>query len=493
MKTSASFLINVASRIVITIVSILAGFFLSRYLGPEKYGILAVYTTLLGFIPSLLNLGVIDSLAVNISKDGLSNKLYSNGLILVTFISVAFVVLLLVFRTTIYQVLSLDFDNYIYILLTIHIFFYFVNAYHEKMLEAIAKSHVFSAAQIVLVIARTISILLIIFSKQSLIYVLLLEFIITVFFVIIYWTYSIRTLKLRFEFALPTKAWVVSLMKYGTSVYLAGLFFLFSQQLPILVTQALYGAESVSYINIPLNFISRLFLPVLALASVISPLFGKKGIAEAIDDRKYSDYLDYSLKLLFIIYVPIMIVFISQSSQIITMLYGEAYFPAGAVLGGLAVFVLFSAINTFIGTVLQYLGLAKKRLRNILFAFFVTLVMFVASIQLLGFNSIAYAMSASIVFLTLLDLRLLSSSVNIYWTAIFKYLAVALVSSLPLYLLTFQIATTDHVKFLIMGSLGGLIYVIVILVFKMISKDDLKLIFSSARDIKSNKVLKKNS
>ncbi|MBD3329191.1 oligosaccharide flippase family protein, partial [Candidatus Dojkabacteria bacterium] len=225
MKVESNLALNIASRTIFTVLGMIAGFFLVRYLGPEKYGLLGDYTAILSFVTALGSLGLIESLSKTLvsQKKNQQNITVARGVLVYTVLGLVYGVTIILLGGSINRFLNLSVSLGFYVILGIHIFLYLVNGFLEKILEATNITHLISYTQTAAIIFRVLSIIIIIIFKLSYIYVLLVELMMTIMYITTYFRYIARVYIFPFA-AGRTKfswdwSWFIRIFRYGLAVY----------------------------------------------------------------------------------------------------------------------------------------------------------------------------------------------------------------------------------------------------------------------------------
>ena len=86
-KTTRNFVLNLFSRVFFALASVSASFFLIRYLGPDRYGVMGLYSAALGSVSAFGTFGLIDSIAALIAKKEGGRTIVTWGLIRVSFLA----------------------------------------------------------------------------------------------------------------------------------------------------------------------------------------------------------------------------------------------------------------------------------------------------------------------------------------------------------------------------------------------------------------------
>ncbi|MBD3329216.1 oligosaccharide flippase family protein, partial [Candidatus Dojkabacteria bacterium] len=279
-------------------------------------------------------------------------------------------------------------------------------------------------------------------------------------------------------------SWFIRIFRYGLAVYAASIFFLVSQRLPVLLIQALYGETYVAYFNAPLNLVNRLYLPVLALSNIIGPLFGRNDQSP----MELGNLFEKSLRFIFVVFIPISVVFLLAAPQVINILYGAEFLPSASILQVFGVFILVSSISTFVSAVINFTGLAGKRVRYLVFVLAINIWLMVMGTQVWGYESISYILVISVAVLLLFDLKLIRKKVNFQYADVLAYLNRIILSVLPMIiaLVGFRWYYSNHsgtLLFIALLLITGVIYLLGIFLTRVVSANELKEIRGAVKGI----------
>lgn len=490
MKVESNLALNIATRSVFTILGMVAGFFLVRYLGPQTYGLLGDYTAILTFVTALGSLGLIESLSKTIVGQEKQDQSITviRGIVIYVILGLIYGVGVIVLSSSFNKFLKLDVPIGFYIILGLHIFLYLVNGFLEKVLEATNITHLISYTQTAAIIFRVLAVIIIILFKLSYLYVLIVELLMTFMYITTYFRYVARkyvfpffteSVKLKWDWK-----WFIKIFRYGLAVYVASIFFLVSQRLPVLIIQALYGESFVAYFNAPLNLVNRLYLPVLALSNIVGPLFGKSD--QSANDL--GNIFEQSLRFILVIFVPISTVFTFAAPQVIRILYGSEFMAAVPVMQAFGVFLLVSSISTFVSSVINFIGLASKRVRYLIPLLILDVWAMVLATQFIGFYAIPYVLVGSVTILLILDLGLIQSRVRFQISDVLAYLYKIVLLVLPLFVSLIWFGWSHSsgsgiFAFLGIGIVTGGIYLAGIFGLRVVSISEIKNIKAAIRGI----------
>ncbi|GEM_PF-6150194 len=473
MKTISSFIFNLTARVLFTIVSVISGFYLVRYLGANQYGIISIYTNLLGFISVIISFSLIDSYGKEIAMNGISNKIVSESITVIGIIGLITIILISGTMSLIDKYIEINLGFWIYILLAVHILFYLLQGLFEKILESIGKPQIFSSVQFLTGFITILSVFFTIWFRLNFILYLICQAAIPVVSLIIYVIYfHKKAIFSGYKISFNPESFK-RIFKYGFSIHVANLFFTISQKIPVFITQKFYGSSFVSFLNVPVNLYGRLYLPVYSLCNVISPKFSNG------DKASNSKNFIYGLKLILVLFISSMAFFIAGSYKLIPILYSHGFSEAAIPAMILAPFLLFNAINLFFTSVINYLGIAGQRLKFILFSGIIDIIVIALFTKFFGFYGLVSSISVSIIILTCFDFYIIQKKIEVPIKEVVIDIAKILFSTLPIFIFCFYFSGLSSIPYLAGCMAAGLLYLALILAVKVISLEDIKSLISS--------------
>jgi O-antigen/teichoic acid export membrane protein len=473
LKTIGNFIFNLSARILFTAISVISGFYLVRHLGPAQYGVIGIYTTLLQFIPGIICFSLFDSYGKEFAEKGLVPRLFSEAVVSISAFGAFSFLLVVTTSGLMNSLLGEQFDILIYIILGAHLFFYLVNAMHERILEAIGRPQITSSVQFLTSIITVLSVVYTIAFKQNFYPYLICQAFISFASLLTYIIYYKRSgLLKKFVFYFNPGSFMRAL-KYGFSIYIAGLFFMISQRIPVFITQTLYGLAFVSFLNVPLNLYGRLYLPVYSLCAVLTPKFSG---GDAAANRKN---FEYGLKLTLILFIPSMAFFIFGSGNLIPILYGHKFADAVIPAVLLAPFLLFYAVNIFFNSVINYLGIAETRLKYIKYAVIIDILAIAAGTFFFGFYGLISSFSISIIALTIFDFHLISRKIKLDSRPVINDIVKISLCTLPVPLFCFLASSLGSVLYLAGCCGAGIVYLLLIFLTGVVNKDEIVKLFGA--------------
>lgn len=473
MKTLTTFIFNLSARVLFTIVSVISGFFLVRYLGPAPYGVIGIYTTMLQFIPGFICSSFYDSYGREFAQKGLDPELFSESVITITagaFISIAVV---LCSVPLLNSLMEMSLEYWVYIVLSIHFVFYLINAMYERALEAIGRSQITSSVQFLTGFITIVSVAYVILLKQGIFPYLIGQVLISFVSLITYIIYFKRTgLLKKFIFYFDYNNFK-RVFRYTFSIYIAQLYSQISQRLPVFITQKLYGLAFVSFLNVPLNLFGRLYLPAYSLSTVLSPKFGSGD--ESLNLKNFQ----YGLRLILIIFIPATVFFLVGSNRLIPILYGHKFTEAVIPAVILSPFMLFFAIDIFLNSIINYLGLADNRLKFIKYAGLIDIAAIAAGTFFFGFNGLLSSFSISIFSLAVIDFFIIRKKVRIDYKIIAADIIKITLCTLPIFVFCYFASNISNLLYLAGCCAVGLLYLLMIYAAGVVIKEDVKKLFGS--------------
>ncbi len=157
----------------------------------------------------------------------------------------------------------------------------------------------------------------------------------------------------------PAEAGTGSILRYGLALFVvhASWFVLFRAD--VLVVQAFCGTRDVSFYSVPFTAVEKAMLPALSLATVIAPYFA--GACDAARRPELRRVLGRAARWTLLAYTPLAVALAILAGPLVSLLFGPDYAPAARILRYYAPLTVAIALANVFGSVLDYLGLARRR------------------------------------------------------------------------------------------------------------------------------------
>jgi O-antigen/teichoic acid export membrane protein len=233
------------------------------------------------------------------------------------------------------------------------------------------------------------------------------------------------------------------------------------------------GVEQVAFYNVAWPTAYFLMFFALSFAAVLMPL-----IAE-LWARKRADLISIGLykifKYLFMLLLPLAFIMINWSSDIVLLLFGEKFLPAGQAISILAIGFIFMNFASMSITALNGMGESRLSAKVMLIAALINLIANISLIPIFGFLGAAIGTSICYFSMFILSIIFLKRKVSIKlpamaWT---KTASFGLIFLAFMYLLkkSFPVSIVSTILIILAGTL---IYFSLLLLFKVLSIEEIK-------------------
>lgn len=325
-----------AEKILRIFVGLFVGIWVARYLGPEQYGIYNYVQSFVSIFAVIATFGLEGVLVRELIKYKYRiNKIIGTAFwlkIFGAFISFIFIFFALFFTSNTHQI-----NVFIYIVAS-SVFFQSFNVVDMYFQAKVLSKYVVIINTIALTISSILKIIFILKNLPlgSFIWLLLLDSIILgvgfLYFYLKHSKYSIFSL--RFD-----KYIAIKLVKNSYPLILASFVLLIQAKIDQIMIFEMLGSKEAGYYSIAMYLIAALaFLPSMISASLFPALFNAKKISELIYKERFLNYYRLSFVLFLLSALPIYLF----AEQIVFLLYGESYRPAGAILALLSIRLFFT-------------------------------------------------------------------------------------------------------------------------------------------------------
>ena len=363
------------------------GFFiiilLTRYLGPEKFGLLSYAQSYVGIFIAFATLGIDVILVREITKDKKnSNKLIGTAFFLKIFVSVFAIFIIFIIN-------SFMSDNEAVLLISIITFILFFQSFNT--IDTFFQANVISKYSALVntfafILSSSIKLALI-YLEVDLIYfayALVLDSIfIVIGYIYIYTKQKQSLLEWRFD-----KEIAIFFLKTGWPLMLVALAAFIYTRTDQIMLKHMVDNEAVG------NYVAAIkvsevfyFVPLLIAQSIFPKIIEMKEKSE----KEYFSLLEKLYKLLVWSAIPIAMLLFLFSDTIVSILYGSQFSEASSVLSILAFAIVFNAIGTITTKVLYVEHYERKYLYRSILGVFVNIGLNFYLIPLYGVNGAAIA------------------------------------------------------------------------------------------------------
>jgi len=358
--------------------------YLTRYLGPEQFGIFSYAQSFISIFMALSSLGISQILIRDLVDHSDRKNIFLGSAFFITLISSLIVVIMIILFSKIFVDESIT--QQIIIILSFMIIFQnfnrIIDAYFQH--KVLSKKIVYSST--IGFTVYSLFRLYLIYIEADLIYfawaLLFNAFLLSVLFVYIYikeesslkWSIDTKLMKEYLRSAIPLTIVAVSVFMYN--------------RIDQVMLKHMLGNEVVGNYSAAIK-VSELFyfLPGIIMASLYPKLIEVKKESE----ERYLRLLERSYRLMIWISVPIALFLFIFSDFIIATLYGERFMQASSVLKVLAWSIIFTSIGTVFVKILYIEHYEKKYMMRSISGMLINIVLNYLLIQICGMAGAAMA------------------------------------------------------------------------------------------------------
>ena len=321
-------------------IGLFVSIWVTRYLGPEQFGMLSYAQSFVAFFSFFATLGldnIVIKELVNTSDTRRKNRIIGTAFylkLLGAFISIALLSIAVYFELN-----SVDTSVYLFIIISATVFqsFNVIDFYFQS--EILSKYVVYSNV-ITLVISSVIKIYLIMqgATLEAFVYVVLFDsFVLAAGLIYFYTTQKLN----MFEWCFHINE-AVALLKKSWLLIFSGLVVVIYMKIDQVMLQNMLGSFAVGEYSAAAR-LSEIcyFIPVIISSSLFPAVINAKNISKELYLKRMQQLYDFLVWVAILIAIPMS--FVSQ--QVITLLYGDAFKGAGDVL----MIHIWSAVFVFLG------------------------------------------------------------------------------------------------------------------------------------------------
>lgn len=327
------------TRILVSGIGVLAGALITRFLGPEGRGILAVATTVTGVVAQFGNFGLHSFSVYRVAKDKLVlPALLMNGILIsVVWGSAALLVLYIAQRI---GALDLPFPPFTLLLSLVAASVSLIYLFSGSLLVGVMDIHAYSTIELATrILSIALSFLLVIMGMAT-VDILLMAGLGTAILTCLLFTFrlnshvSLKGAKLNFDLFRDG-------FSYGLKAYVAALFAFLVIRVDLLMVEHLLGITEAGYYSVAVSMADWVYMLPVAIGTVLFPKLS------AFD----SDSLRWQMTRRTAIAVSIMIsigagLVAFLSPWIVELLYGSEFAQVAPAVSWLMPAIIFLSINT---------------------------------------------------------------------------------------------------------------------------------------------------
>jgi len=356
---------------------------LTRYLGPEKYGLLSYSQSLVGVFAAFTTLGIDIILVRELTKDGKSkDRLIGTAIVLKLLAAILAVAVIFIINTMIKDTEAVFLTNIIAFTLLFQSIYTIDTYFQAKVLSRYSV-----IANMVAFIVSSIVKLLLIFNGADLIYfayALVFDgIVISLGYLYIYVKQKNSLISLVYD-----SQTAIYFLKTGWPLILVSMAAFIYTRTDQIMIKHLVGNEAVGSYTAAIR-VSELFyfIPLLITQSVFPKIIELKERSK----KEYFGFLEKLYKLLIWIAIPVSIGLFVFSDLIVSILYGEKFIESSHILSILAFGIILNSIGVVSTKILYAEHYEKKYLYRSILGVIVNIGLNFWLINLYGANGAAMA------------------------------------------------------------------------------------------------------
>lgn len=323
-------------KILRMVVGLFVGIWVARYLGPEQFGLFSYAQSFVGLFTAIATLGLDGIVIRELVKDpSRQAELIGTAFWLKLFGAILTLVILGI------AVNFTSNDSYTNILVfiiasaTIFQAFNVVDMYFQAKVMG---KYITYANVISLLLSSIVKITLILYEAPLIAFAWMVLFDVIVLalgYLYFYFKYSTSRIKnLIFK-----KVTAVSLLGDSWPLILSGIVLMIQARIDQVMLQEMIGSVEVGYYSVAMRLIEAFaFVPMVLNSSIFPALVNAKKISNELYRERFLNYYRLSFLLFLITAVPLFLF----SENIVVLLYGVAYQPAGFLLSLMAIRLFFA-------------------------------------------------------------------------------------------------------------------------------------------------------
>ena len=439
--------------------------YLARYLGANDFGKYSFVIAYFFFFSVLALLGINKIVVREISKDKtIQERIIGNALSLRLLLSIAAIILSLI----IINLLNYPFDTKILVYITsLTLLLLSIRATYASIFEACLRMEYSALTNFIEAIVSLILILSIIFLKGDLIHVMAALVIASLSNLLVTFFFSQRFVKPKFEFNL---GYVKKIFGASIPVGLTTVFRSIYYRIDVLMLSLMKTYVAVGYYSAAYALIAALDIIPRAITISIFPLLSRYSVSSR-DSLEIS--YEKSFRLMLMIALPIAVMIALFSEDIIFLIYGSEFLPSSLALSVLIWSVIFLFMNALFANLIISMG--KERMTA-----YTTGIMALVNIVLNFLLIPQYSyIGASIATVFTEALGAAIFFYYIYANLIKKLFATIILKLTSLnILLCLILIIFDFIPFILLIILSLIFYIILLVKFNCITKEEISLLKS---------------
>jgi O-antigen/teichoic acid export membrane protein len=270
------------------------------------------------------------------------------------------------------------------------------------------------------------------------------------------------------------KSIIKSLVIFTIPFALAAIFTKVYAYIDTVFLHQLAGPEAVGYYSLPYKLTFSLqFIPMAFIASLY-PAFSSYFVS---NKQLLAKYFARGMVYLGLIAMPVTFGVIAIAQPLIFKIYTAEYLPSVLALQILISSLPFLFLNFPLGALLNACDRQTRNTINIGITMVVNIILNLILIPRFSFIGAAIASSVSTVLMFVLQMIVAKQIVVINYSFLLKKLGVSLLAGLAMYL--YIIYLLPAISFIVLVPIGALIYLLILWLFKGISKEEVVIFLQS--------------
>ena len=359
--------------------------YLTRYLGPERFGLLSYSQSFVSIFMAFASLGLSSVVIRELIKfPEKRDVLLGTAFYLTLFTSLLSIVFIIGFNTFLFED---DKSNILTIIIAFTIIFQNLNMIIDNYFQyKVLSKYVVYVTTIGFISSSILKIILIYFEADLIYfaYALLFDSVVLSFgFIYIYLKQDLSIVKWRFDLNIAKEflrvAWPLILVAVSAFIY---------TRIDQIMIKHMVGDEAVGNYAAAIR-VSELFYFIPGI--IVTSLFPKLVELKKENEERYLDLLEKMYRLVVWISIPIAIGIYIFSDMIVDILYGSQYSQASGILAILAWGIIFASISAVFVKILYVEHYEKKYLYKNIFGVILNTLLNYLLIGLYGVNGAAVA------------------------------------------------------------------------------------------------------
>ena len=339
-------------KILRMVVGLFVGIWVARYLGPEQFGLFSYAQSFVGLFAAIATLGLDDIVVRELVKDESRRDELIGTAFWLKFMG-AFAVLIILGFAVGFTLNDTDTNILVFIIASATIFqsFNVVDMYFQSK---VMSKFVVYANVITLFISSIVKVLLILNEVPLVAFawaVLFDSFVLACGFVYFYAKNNASLLKWKFD-----KTVALGLLKDSWPLILSGTALMIQAYIDQVMIKEMIGAIEVGYYSVAMRLIAVFgFITMMLKSSLFPAIQNAKKQSEMLYQNRLLNFYRLNFLLFLVVAIPILLF----AEQIVVLLFGEEYQPAGILLALMSIRLFFANMGTARGVFILTENLMK--------------------------------------------------------------------------------------------------------------------------------------